>query len=162
MLLKKRKFLEQKLAESDAHIETMAQLTTSIEFAQVQGEIIKGMKQGTKALEELHAVLKLEDIANIFAEAEEGIAAQQELDEVISGAAFTPADEEDILAELESLVDEDNRVEVEKNEGDIISEMAKNLPNVPVDEPEDAKESKQKGSCDNNLFMKLVHIKICI
>ncbi|CAG9133389.1 unnamed protein product [Plutella xylostella] len=128
LLLRKKKYQEQLLLNTDAQLEKLEQLTHDIEFAQVEIQVLDGLKSGTAALKKVHEILSIDEIEQIMEESKEGIEKQREIDAVISGE-LTQEDEDAVEAELEAILD-----------------VGDKLPDVPADAlPEPAtKESPEK------------------
>lgn len=81
------------------------------------------MKTGNEALKKVHEILNIDEIEKILDETKEGIEKQKEIDDLISGQ-LSQEDEEDIEAELESILDVKDK-----------------LPDVPMETlPEDVEE----------------------
>lgn len=128
LLLRKKKYQEQLLLNTDAQLEKLEQLTHDIEFAQVEIQVLDGLKSGTAALKKVHEILSIDEIEQIMEESKEGIEKQREIDAVISGE-LTQEDEDAVEAELEAILD-----------------VGDKLPDVPADAlPEPAtKETAEK------------------
>lgn len=56
MLLKKKRFLEGLLANTDTQLENLQQMVDTIEFTQIEVKVVEGLKQGNEALNQLHKV----------------------------------------------------------------------------------------------------------
>ncbi|BFZ59873.1 Vacuolar protein sorting-associated protein 20 [Saitoella coloradoensis] len=102
LALRQRKYQEQLLVKTDAQLETLEQLTSSIEFALVEKDVLYGLKQGNMVLKEIHKEMNLEAVEKLMDETADAIAYQKEIDEVLS-TRITNAEEEDVLEELEEL-----------------------------------------------------------
>ncbi|KAK3090603.1 hypothetical protein FSP39_013022 [Pinctada imbricata] len=131
LLLRKKKFGESLLDKTDGQLENIERLVHDLEFAQIETQVVQGLKQGNESLKKLHEILSLEDVEKIMDETREGIEYQQEIDELLAGG-LTEQDEDDVLAELNAIVKE-SMPEVPSEE----------LPDVPTEEPE-AKRKKEK------------------
>src|SRR4051794_12742579 len=55
LALRRKKYQESLLSKTDAQLEQLEKLTASVEFAQIQKDVIFGLQQGTKVLSEIHA-----------------------------------------------------------------------------------------------------------
>lgn len=102
MLLRKKKYQENLLTNTDKQLENLEKLTHDLEFAQIELQVLDGLKQGNAALKKVHEVLNIDDIEKIMDETREGIEKQNEIDALLS-EALTEQDEDDVLAELEEL-----------------------------------------------------------
>ncbi|XP_028160008.1 charged multivesicular body protein 6-A [Ostrinia nubilalis] len=104
LLLRKKKYQEQLLQNTDTQLEKLEQLTHDIEFAQIEIQVLDGLKTGNVALKKVHDILSIDEIEKIMDETKEGIEKQREIDEMISGQ-LTEEDEEEVEAELEAILD---------------------------------------------------------
>lgn len=116
-------------------MEALEKLTSDLEFAQVQQQVIDGLKIGNEALKKVHEVLTIEEVEKVMDETREGIEKQQEIDELISGS-LTAEDEDEVAAELESLIG--------TREEKITEDISDKLPDVPTEEPVPEKKEKEK------------------
>lgn len=73
MLLKKKRFQEQLLIKTDAQLDNLEKLTHDIEFAQVELQVVEGLKKGNEALKKVNDALNIEDIENILEDTRESI-----------------------------------------------------------------------------------------
>ncbi|XP_044252388.1 charged multivesicular body protein 6-B isoform X2 [Tribolium madens] len=116
LLLRKKRFQESLLQKTDNQLDNLERLTHDIEFAQVELEVVNGLKQGNEALKKVNEALNIEDIERILEETREGAEKQEEINALLSGG-LTEEDEaavEDELAEI----------------------ISQSLPSVPEDKPE--------------------------
>ena len=118
LILKKKKRLESTLAKAEAQLENVEQMVSTIEFAQIEVEVVKSLQTGNESLKQLQDLMSIDQIEAILEETREGVEKQREIDELLSGT-FAQEDEADLLSELESMVEEVARV---------------NLPEVPSDQ----------------------------
>ncbi|XP_059483661.1 charged multivesicular body protein 6 [Neocloeon triangulifer] len=121
LLLRKKRFQEQLLSKTDGQMENLERLVHDLEFSQVEMQVLDGLKTGNEALKKVQEVLNIDAVEQILDETREAIEKQKEIDELLSGA-LTEQDEADVEAELEELIS--------------VSEPAKTLPEVPMEEPE--------------------------
>lgn len=128
LLLRKKRFMDQTLERTDGQLLNLEQMVHDIEFAQLEVQVMDGLKVGNESLQKIHQLLSVEEIERIMDETQEGIEKQRELDELLSGK-LTDEDEEAVLSELESILNED-KVKAEEEE---VEEIA--LPDVPSEEP---------------------------
>ena len=56
LLLKKKRFLENLLENTDTQLENLQQMVDTIEFTQIEVKVVEGLKQGNEALNQLHKV----------------------------------------------------------------------------------------------------------
>lgn len=76
MLLKKKRFQEQLLSKTDGQLENLEKLTHDIEFAQIEVQVVQGLKIGNEALKKVNDALNIEDIEAILDETREGVEKQ--------------------------------------------------------------------------------------
>lgn len=139
-LLRKKKYQEKLLSNADAQIETIEKLAADIEFAQVEAQVISGLKVGNEALKKVNEMLSIEEVEQILDETRESIEKQQEIDALLNGV-LTEEDEDEVLAELEQLVggkDEERAPERE--------DIEERLPDVPEHDPVHERKRKEKDS----------------
>lgn len=145
MLLRKKKYQEKLLENTDQQLENLEKLTSDLEFASVEQRVLDGLKAGNAALKKVHEILTVEEVERVLDETSEGIEKQREIDAILNSnaeTALTEEDEEDVLAELDAMIDADKEAEAgeeaaEKN--DVV------LPDVPSDElPVAEKRKKEK------------------
>ncbi|XP_058060732.1 charged multivesicular body protein 6 [Anopheles bellator] len=129
-LLRKKKYQEKLLSNTDAQLETLEKLASDIEFAQVESQVVSGLKVGNEALKKVNEILSIDEVEQILDETRDSIEKQQEIDALLNGV-LTEEDEDDVLAELEELIGADRQqAESEPASEDISSR----LPDVPDDE----------------------------
>nr|XP_021191955.2 charged multivesicular body protein 6-A [Helicoverpa armigera] len=123
LLLRKKKYQEKLLENTDNQLEKLEQLTHDLEFAQVEVQVLDGLRVGNEALKKVNEILNIDEIEKILDETREGIEKQKEIDELISGQ-LTEEDDDAVEAELEAILD-----------------VGDQLPDVPTEDlPEVAKE----------------------
>ncbi|PKY38340.1 hypothetical protein RhiirA4_311271 [Rhizophagus irregularis] len=105
LALKKKKYQEQLLSKSDAQLLNLEQLTQTIEFTLVEKDVFEGLKQGNLILNEIHKETPIEKVEKLMEDTADAIAYQNEISEALSGK-LTSEDEEEILAELDQIVNE--------------------------------------------------------
>ncbi|CAN8103554.1 unnamed protein product [Discula destructiva] len=115
--LRKKKYQETLLAQTDAQLEQLEKLTANVEFAQIQKDVVFGLEQGTRVLQQIHAEMGgLEHVEKLMGETAEAIAYQKEVSEMLGGN-ISNQDEEEVEEELAALEAE--------------LRVAQPLPNVP-------------------------------
>eukprot|EP00090_Calanus_glacialis_P041758 TRINITY_DN74285_c0_g1_i1.p1 TRINITY_DN74285_c0_g1~~TRINITY_DN74285_c0_g1_i1.p1 ORF type:complete len:236 (-),score=81.02 TRINITY_DN74285_c0_g1_i1:139-795(-) len=128
LLLRKKKFQEGLLEKTDGQLDNLERLVHDIEFAQVQKEVLDGLKDGNAALEKANAMFSIDEIEDILADTQEASEKQQEITDMLSGQ-LTQEDEDDVIAELDQLLE----MELEPT---IAKDITEDLPGVPETEPE--------------------------
>jgi charged multivesicular body protein 6 len=136
LILRKKKYQENLLGTTDKELEALEKLTSDLEFAQVQQQVLDGLQVGNEALKKIHEILTIDEVERIMDESREGIEKQQEIDAIIAAGVLTQEDEDSVAAELEELVasllpaiDED---------------IDEKLPEVPTEEPVAEKKKKER------------------
>lgn len=110
-------------------------MTSDLEFAQIEQQVLDGLKVGNTALKKVHDILSIEEIENIMEETAEGVEKQREIDSILTGV-LTEQDEEDVLAELDALIGTEDK-ELDKKLPEVPADediVVENLPEVPDDE----------------------------
>lgn len=148
MLLRKKKYQEKLLDQTDQQLENLEKLAADLEFSSVEQRVLDGLKAGNAALKKVHEILTVEEVERVLDETNEGIEKQREIDAILNdgNTTLTAQDEEDVLAELDALVGAEEKTEAEPAKDD----DAVALPDVPTDEvgeeavAKPAKEKRQK------------------
>lgn len=82
--LRKKKYQETLLAQTDSQLEQLEKLTANVEFAQIQKDVVFGLQQGTTVLKQIHKEMGgLEHVEKLMGETAEEIAYQK-----VSGLAL--------------------------------------------------------------------------
>ena len=103
LALRRKKFQESLLAKADAQLETLEQLTSNVEFALLQKDVVFGLQQGTKVLNQIHTEMGgLQQVEKLMGENEEARQYQQEISEMLGGQ-MSNQDEDEVEEELEAL-----------------------------------------------------------
>lgn len=76
LALRQRKYQESLLGKTDEQLESLQQLTSSIEFALVQKDVVYGLRQGNKVLKQIHDEISLENVEKIMDDTADAIAYQ--------------------------------------------------------------------------------------
>ncbi|CAH1954561.1 unnamed protein product [Acanthoscelides obtectus] len=128
LLLKKKRYQEQLLVKTDAQLENLEKLTHDIEFAQVELQVVDGLKKGNEALKKVNDALNIADIERILDETKEGIDKQNEINELLSGQ-LTQEDEDAVEEELTNILKEQlPDVPIEEPTGDVDAEEEEKVP----------------------------------
>ncbi|KAJ4419540.1 Vacuolar protein sorting-associated protein 20 [Neurospora sp. IMI 360204] len=103
LALRRKKYQESLLQKTDAQLEQLEKLTSSVEFALIQKDVFFGLQQGTKVLREIHAEMGgLEHVEKMMGETAEEVAYQQEVSEMLGGR-ISNQDEDEVEEELAAL-----------------------------------------------------------
>lgn len=129
--LRRKKYQESLLTKTDAQLAQLEILTSDVEFALVQKDVLYGLQQGTKVLKEIHKEMGgIDNVERLLGESEEARAYQKEVSDLLAGR-MTNQDEDEVEDELEALAREVNGV--------------KDLPNAPTQElPSQEKETPKE------------------
>ncbi|UNI19787.1 Vacuolar protein sorting-associated protein 20 [Purpureocillium takamizusanense] len=128
LALRRKKYQETLLAKTDAQLEQLERLTSSVEFAQIQKDVVFGLQQGTRVLQEIHAEMGgIDKVEKLMGETADAIAYQKEVSEMLGGR-ISNQDEEDVEDELAAL-----QAEVA---GQGVAQQLPSVPHANVPEPE--------------------------
>ncbi|XKL63893.1 hypothetical protein PGB90_006257 [Kerria lacca] len=120
LLLRKKRFQEQLLEQTDGQLENLEKLTQDLEFAQIEIKVVEGLKIGNIALKKINDTLNIQNIEQILEETREGVEKQNEINDLISGV-LNDNDEQAIELELSQLIDQNSEI--------------LELPEIPNEEP---------------------------
>ncbi|KAI8898743.1 Snf7-domain-containing protein [Globomyces pollinis-pini] len=155
LALTKKKYQESLLEKTGNQLLTIEQLTGTIEYALVEQDIINRLDMGNKVLEKIHQEMSIEKVEKIMDDTADGIAYQNEIQEIMS-RELSEEDEEEIMAQLDALVQEEMENDIKilptVPKGDAVENHAidSKFPNVPVKEPEISIKTKEKGKAKSN------------
>lgn len=77
LALRRKKYQESLLTQTDGQLEQLEKLTANVEFAQIQKDVVFGLQQGTKVLKEIHAEMGgIEHVEKLMGETADAIAYQ--------------------------------------------------------------------------------------
>ncbi|KAI0639706.1 Snf7 family [Trametes polyzona] len=128
--LRKRKYQESLLVKTDAQLENLEKLVSTIEFSLVEVSVLHGLQQGNEVLKEIHKELNIENVERIMEETAEAREYQREIDEMLAGS-LSLEDEEAVQAELR---------ELQLETLGVAEERPISLPSVPTEQPAEAVE----------------------
>jgi charged multivesicular body protein 6 len=131
LALRRKKYQESLLAKTDAQLAQLEQLTSDVEFALVQKDVLFGLQQGTQVFKEIHKEMGgIENVEKLLGENEEARAYQevriplacwyrrsdtdiilQEISELLANK-MSNQDEDEVEEELEALEAEVSGVEL--------------------------------------------------
>ncbi|SMQ46352.1 unnamed protein product [Zymoseptoria tritici ST99CH_1A5] len=128
LALRRKKYQESLLSKTDQQLAQLQALTSDVEFALIQKDVLFGLQQGTSVLKEIHKEMGgLEKVEMILSESEEARAYQQEINDMLSGK-ISSEDEDDVEDELEAMEREARGVQ---SMPDAPSLTKDELPNAP-------------------------------
>ncbi|KAF1356692.1 Snf7-domain-containing protein [Delphinella strobiligena] len=106
LALRKKKYQETLLARTDQQLAQLEMLTSDVEFALVQKDVVFGLQQGTSVLKQIHKEMGgLERVEMIMGENEEARAYQNEINEALANT-MSNQDEDEVEDELEAMAAE--------------------------------------------------------
>ncbi|MCJ1275271.1 Vacuolar protein sorting-associated protein 20 [Puttea exsequens] len=144
LALRRKKFQESLLAKTDAQLETLEQLTSNVEFALVQKDVVFGLQQGTSVLKQIHREMGgLEHVEKMVGENEEARAYQKEIEDMLRGQ-MSNQDEDDVEDELEAMEEELGSKEAEEQSVDHDTDGVA-MPSAPKTEPVFASDIRTVG-----------------
>ena len=139
LALRRKKFQESLLAKTDAQLETLEQLTSNVEFALVQKDVLFGLQQGTKVLKQINDEMGgIAQVEKMLGENEEARQYQQEISDMLGGQ-MSNQDEDEVEEELEAM---ERGLELE--EGPVQEQPE--YPAAPISEPVFAAELREVGA----------------
>lgn len=138
LVLRRAKFLEQTVARTDKQLETLEQLVSDIEFAQIEVSVVEGLKVGSEALKQLNSLMNLDDIQTMMEDNEEAAEKQREISNLLSKTSER-FDENELLEELEQI----SNIESNKNQEAV---DLQNIPDVPTEITEPTKITEPEDS----------------
>jgi len=151
LALRRKKYQESILAKTDQQLAQLEALTSDVEFALVQKDVVFGLQQGTAVLKEIHKEMgDINKVEKLIGEGEEERAFQREVSDMLSGR-MTAQEEDEVEDELAALEAETNGVV--QNVGKLptapsdIREQPQ-LPNTPADVPAKTKTTKQERQAE--------------
>nr|XP_039270830.1 charged multivesicular body protein 4b-like [Styela clava] len=127
--LKRKKRFEKQLGQVDGTLSNIEFQVEALQDAQANAQTFKNMQYGAKALKQVHGNMSADDVHEVMDDIEEQQQVAQEISDALSGPVGfgTDIDEDDLMAELEELEQEDLDREL-LNVGAATNE----LPDVPV------------------------------
>ncbi|KAF1838041.1 Snf7-domain-containing protein [Decorospora gaudefroyi] len=129
LALRRKKYQESLLSKTDAQLAQLEILTSDVEFALVQKDVLYGLQQGTAVLKEIHKEMGgIENVEKLLGENEEARAYQEEISELLANK-MSNQDEDEVEDELDALEAEVNGV-------------VPALPDAPVAQPQFTPEEK--------------------
>ncbi|RMY35186.1 hypothetical protein D0865_13975 [Hortaea werneckii] len=137
LALRRKKYQESLLQKTDQQLAQLETLTSDVEFAQVQKDVVFGLQQGTSVLKEIHKEMGgLDKVEMIMGESAEARAYQEEINDMLGGK-MSNQDEDDVEDELEAMEREANGKAAADSLPDAPSGvMEGELPDVPSETPE--------------------------
>ncbi|XP_072234854.1 charged multivesicular body protein 4c [Leuresthes tenuis] len=120
--LKRKKRLEQQLTQIDGTLSTIEFQREALENSHTNTEVLKNMGYAAKAMKQVHQNMDIDKIEDMMQDITEQQDVAQEISQAISGSFGETFDEDELLAELEELQQEELENSMESMGG---------LPSVP-------------------------------
>lgn len=89
LALRARKYQEQLLVKTDAQLETLEQLVSSIEFARIEKDVLFGLRQGNQVLKDIHREMSLDNVQKLMDETADAQAYQRVMLEMMRAGLLT-------------------------------------------------------------------------
>lgn len=131
LALRRKKYQESLLKKTDEQLAQLEILTSDVEFARIQKDVLYGLQQGTSVLKEIHREMGgMEGVEKLLGESAEAQVYQKEVSEMLAGR-ISNQDEDEVEDELEALERE-------------VSGVSK-LPDAPNQELEGKETAKERS-----------------
>ncbi|WPG99127.1 Snf7-domain-containing protein [Acrodontium crateriforme] len=142
LALRRKKYQESLLAKTDQQLAQLEVLTSDVEFALVQKDVLFGLQQGTAVLKEIHKEMGgLDKVEMIMGESQEAQAYQEEISEMLAGR-MSNQDEDEVEDELAALERETNSaVPVLPDAPNVVKEQ---LPDAPTETPAERAKRRER------------------
>lgn len=141
-MLKKKRYMESLLDKSDGQLLNIEQMVQTIEFQEMQFDIVERLKVGNEALRKLNEALDIDQIEDILQESKEGAEKQKEISRLFVGQAeVEEQDEDELLRELNELTGE-RAADAGGDREPQLPEVSKEPVQIETGEPEEAGEER--------------------
>ncbi len=77
LLLKKKRFYENNLTNADKQLDNLEQLIHTLEFTQIEQQVLSSLKTGNECLKKLHDMMSIDEIEDIMDDTREAIEHQR-------------------------------------------------------------------------------------
>ncbi|OQO11987.1 hypothetical protein B0A48_02626 [Cryoendolithus antarcticus] len=135
LALRRKKYQETLLAKTDQQLAQLQALTSDVEFALVQKDVVFGLQQGTAVLKEIHKEMGgLEKVELILEESAEAQAYQKEINEMLGGK-MSNEEEDAVEDELEAMEREAASKDDVPSLPDAPTRIQEPLPDAPAADP---------------------------
>ncbi|KAJ3293422.1 Vacuolar protein sorting-associated protein 20 [Rhizoclosmatium sp. JEL0117] len=134
--LKKKKYQESLMEQTDMQLLNLEQMCETIEFTLIERDMLEGLKKGNAVLAEIHKEMNVDAVQQLMDDTADAIAYQNEIDELL-GAKLNEGDMEDIEEELDALVAAEQFESMPQIPVNTLpsTNIALDLPDVPTFEP---------------------------
>ncbi|ODQ46652.1 hypothetical protein PICMEDRAFT_33054 [Pichia membranifaciens NRRL Y-2026] len=138
LALKKKKKLEGDLLKIGNQIESLETQLNAIESANLNLETMKAMKQGAKAIKQIHSDFDIDKVDETMDDIREQVEASEEISEAISRPLATDyVDEDELDEELAALQEEEVESNLNVSDSHVINKMP-SAPTKKVEAPQQA------------------------
>eukprot|EP00163_Fabomonas_tropica_P031392 TRINITY_DN744_c1_g1_i6.p1 TRINITY_DN744_c1_g1~~TRINITY_DN744_c1_g1_i6.p1 ORF type:complete len:258 (-),score=68.89 TRINITY_DN744_c1_g1_i6:664-1437(-) len=103
--LRKKKYQESMLDKTDGMLLNLFEMVSTLEFTQVENDVLEGLKNGNDVLNQLHSEMSLDDVESLMSETEDAAYMQQQINEMLAGQ-LSEEDEDAVCKELDQLEQE--------------------------------------------------------
>ncbi|OQO04812.1 hypothetical protein B0A48_07829 [Cryoendolithus antarcticus] len=135
LALRRKKYQETLLAKTDQQLAQLQALTSDVEFALVQKDVVFGLQQGTAVLKEIHKEMGgLEKVELILEESADAQAYQKEINEMLGGK-MSNEEEDAVEDELEAMEREAAQTAGVPSLPDAPTRIQEPLPDAPAADP---------------------------
>lgn len=144
LALRRKKYQESLLSQTDAQLEQLEKLTSNVEFALVQKDVVFGLQRGTEVLKMISK--EMGGLAAVEKMMEDGAEARREQEEISDALAgqLSNQEEDDVEDELEALEREVEGVKLPDAPNKTVL-GAGDLPDTPETELELAQKRKERA-----------------
>ncbi|KAK4987071.1 Vacuolar protein sorting-associated protein 20 [Elasticomyces elasticus] len=133
LALRRKKYQESLLTKTDQQLAQLEILTSDVEFALVQKDVLFGLQQGTSVLKEIHKEMGgIQNVEKLLGEGAEARAYQNEISEMLSNR-MSNQDEDEVEDELDALEREVSGVKMP----DAPTQRPIGLPDAPSETPKE-------------------------
>jgi len=144
LALRRKKYQESLLSQTDAQLEQLEQLTSSVEFALVQKDVVFGLQRGTEVLKVINKEMGgLAAVEKMMEDSEDARREQTAISDALAGQ-LSNNDEDEVEDELEALEREIEGVKLpDAPSQTILSDSA--LPDAPQTDLDKERERKERA-----------------
>lgn len=104
--LKREKAQEAQIATVTDMLNNVQHLIDTVEFAQIEGEVVAAMRDGKSELDNLNKMLNIDDIEKLMDETSESIEEANQINALLSQPLAGVPDDDELLQELQAAVGE--------------------------------------------------------
>jgi len=129
LFVKMKKLREKKIGDINSQLLTLEEMVQTIEWETQSLQVFDALKEGNKALQDIHSIMSIEAVEQLMDDTAEAIAYQKEIDELIAGESID-LDDASLEAELNQLT-LDDPVDAPSAAGAVAASMPA-VPETPV------------------------------